>query len=260
MGTAALHVGDVILGVRSNEAEMLTLLTDALRPALASGVDAYPNVSMQFGEARGRSRPLHFVSRRSERIFQSTDRGRILRAVLDQLDSFLPAPQGLVRLHARVVASKAGAVLLASSFADTVDRFERRPARSAWAAVQSSYALVSPGSAEVVLHPLRLPIDPDGIRAIENRYPTSGRVLVSDGQRIPILAVVVHQRESDATLADSPAGKFMVVAQLVAVPGDSATGADLERLAELYRVSRVIRTPKLTEQNLVRLLDELHSR
>jgi len=239
---------------------MMERLREIVAPSIdAPSIGGFANISMWFGEPDRHVRPLHVVHRRSNRVFGSPDRGEVLRNVVDQLDSFAPLPDGLIRLDARVLVGAGGVVLVCSSFDRTVKQWERVAGHPTWTAQWSRFAVVDPATAEAVLLPSAVDLDLAALRGLDQLYPTSSVGPPPSPRRVPVHAVVIFRRDDDGAPVGSRAGELLNFSQLAAPRGEPIDGRYLDALARFHAGVRVVRASSCSRDLLERLLESVES-
>ena len=212
-GPIAVRVGDLVLGVRTNDAEMSELLVRALRPQIEAGVDAPPNLSLTFGATEGRTRNRHFLYRSGISVVRTSSRGRALRATLRYLESYAPIPPEMTGVNAKLLLRDGDAILVDGRFGVTVDVLERRLERLGLRIVDVHTPLLDPETLAIRVEAPRLDTDPDGRAEIERRYPPAPREVELQNSRYALAGIVTWGGE--ASDERSPAQRFAELAPLV---------------------------------------------
>jgi hypothetical protein len=253
-GPIAVRVGDLVLGVRTNDDEMSALLARALRPHVEIGVDAPPNLSLAFGATDGRVRSRHFLYRSGISVVRTSARGRLLRGALRYLESYAPVPSDLTNMNAKLLLRDGQAVLVDGRFGMTVDVLERRLQRLGLRVVDVYPPLLDAGTLNIRIEAPRLEMDPDGRAEIERRYPPSPQEIELRKVRYPIAGIVMW---GDDAPDGSPAQRFAELTPLVADPHGQIAPYDLEVLARVNRSCEVVRTPYADARHLLEALRAL---
>jgi hypothetical protein len=238
-GPIAVRVGDLIIGVRTNDEATSALLLGALRPLVVSDVDAPPNLSLALGEADGHVRGLHFLYRGGLSVVRTGSVGRLLRAALRHLEGFAPPPPEATRLNAKLLVRGDDAILVDSRFGGTVDVLERRLHRLGFRLVDVHAPLLDRETLAVRLEAPRLDVDSDGRGEIDRLHPPTKReVELHDGHYRLRGLVVLGDPEPDG---QSPAQRYAELTPL-ATGGDGNIDADgLAVLARLPDACEVVR-------------------
>jgi hypothetical protein len=249
----AVRVGDLLLGVRSNDDEVAARLRTLLAPHLDDGIAAPPNISVVVGKAEPASpvRALHTLHRGPRQAVSTSAVGRLLRAVPYQLDGYLPPPNGSHRLDAAVLVGDHDAILVSRRFADAVTRAEARLGRIGYRIADVPWAdLDDTGTIE-----FRAPAAgfvPDEAAALDRQFPATEReVRVPHGRR-PVRAIVAPGPFSDS--ADGhPAERLAAATSLLPNTPLGIDGAALDLLAGLVTVGRLKFRPSLTDKDVLAL-------
>jgi hypothetical protein len=253
-GPIAVRVGDLVLGVRTNDAEMNTLLARALRPQIEAGVDAPPNLSLTFGATDGRVRDRHFLYRSGVSVVQTTSRGRVLRGALRYLESYAPIPSDVTGMNAKLLLRDEHAVLVDRRFGMTIDVLERRLQRLGLRVVDVHTPLLDPATLDIRVEAPRLEIDPDGGAEIDGLYPPASYEIELPEGRYPLAGIVMWG--GDAT-DGSPAQRFAELTPLVVDRRGKIAPEDLEVLARVTTLCDVVRTPHADAQQILNALGSL---
>jgi hypothetical protein len=238
-GPTGIRIGDLIIGVRTNDEEMSAVLAGALRPYVVADVEPPPNLSLKFGQSDGPVRGLHFLYRGGRSVVRTDSRGRLLRASIRHLEGFAPVPAGLMCVNAKLLLCGDDAILVDDRFGGIVDVIERRLHRSGYRVVDVHPPAVDRETLEVRLNDPRLDIDRDGRAEIDRRYPpTPHEVELHDGSYRLRGLVVWGDPEPDG---QSPAQQYAELTPLVTDRGGSIAAGDLEVLLRLRRSCETVR-------------------
>jgi hypothetical protein len=253
-GPIAIRVGDLVIGVRTNDEEMTALLRGALRPHVEADLDAPPNLSLTFGAADGRKRGFHFLYRSGHSVVRTNSPGRLLRGAIRHLEGFAPAPPGMTRMNAKLLVRDGDAMLVDGRFGGTIDILERRLHRLGYRLVDVHTPLLDRETLEIRLQAPRLDTEPDGRVEIDRRYPPAPEEVELHDGRYRIRGLVIwSQEESDG---QSPAQRFAKLTPLAAGP-DGIDADDLDVLARLCGSSELLPIPYPDARQLLSALRDL---
>ncbi len=120
-----------LVGIRTNDLDAARVVRERLGPLLADDEPfGFPNVSILFGDRRGRVRDVNIVIRRGVRVHHSFSRDDSIDAGLALLATFADPPDGLVPVQGRAVERDGSVVLVHEDFAEALDaqrhRWEQR--------------------------------------------------------------------------------------------------------------------------------------
>jgi hypothetical protein len=230
-GTLAVQIGDEVVGVRSNDPDVLTALRAALAPGVVDEERATPRLSLVVTPDRGRVAGLCFLYRDDDLVFRSASRGRFLRATLAYLDRFLPASDGTIRLNARVLVGKNGAVLIGGTYLEMLELAGPHLASLGWQVVDAP-AVVDRDDFSAVVEPPRIALDPATVAELDARYPP-GRGEVAPLGRHEVKTVIVVGGEPYPDTPASPSQRLAVLLPLVTWVGTGIRRADVECLGHL---------------------------
>jgi hypothetical protein len=238
-GPIAVRVGDLIIGLRTNDEEMSALLLGAVRPLVVPDVEAPPNLSLLFGDDDGHIRGLHFLYRSGLSVVRTDSPGRLLRAALRHLEGFAPAPPGATRVNAKLLVRGDEAMLVDSRFGGTVDVLERRLHRRGFRLVDVHAPLLDRETLEVTLAGPRLDVDTDGRAEIDRRHPPTPREIELHDGRYRLRGLIVWGNpEPDG---QSPAQRFAELTPLASSPDGNVVAEGLEVLARLPTACEIAR-------------------
>jgi len=254
-GPIAVRVGDLVLGIRTNDAEMSALLARAVRPQVERGIDAPPNLSLTFGATNGRLRDRHFLYRSGMSVVRTSSRGRVLRGALRYLESYSSVPSDVTGMNAKLLVRDGEAVLVDGRFGMTVDVLERRLERLGLRVVDVHTPRLDPETLDIRVEAPRLEIDPDGRAEIDRRYPTAPREVELQKGRYPLAGVVTWG--GDASDERSPAQRFADLTPLVVARDGHLAPEDLEVLARVNASCEIVRTPQGDARHLFEALRAL---
>jgi hypothetical protein len=191
--TTTFAIGDVWLGIRSNDDAFDSSLRRALQPYVAEGVEAPPNFWCKLAgpvDAKGR-RGLHFLYRGSTTLVRTRNLQRLRNALLLELGAYAAAPDPSMLSLAAVgfVSNNGRAVLAPPGLRPWLSAIERRlNARGLWV-VDTPTTLVDAERSELVVPEPALDIDwsafqPDGSDrdgvVQPGRYPIAGWAFFTD--------------------------------------------------------------------------------
>jgi hypothetical protein len=238
-GPIAVRVGDLIVGVRTNDDEMTALLVGALRPHVVPDLDAPPNLSLTFGEAEGRVRGVSFLYRSGVSVVRTSSPGRLLRAALRHVEGFAPPPTGAARLNAKLLVRGDEALIVDGRFGGTVDVLERRLHRLGCQLVDVHTPLLDRETLEVTLHAPRLELDTDGRAEIDRRHPPTRHEVELHDARYRLRGLVVWgEPEPDG---QSPAQRYAELTPLATGADGDIAAEDLDVLARVTQACDVVR-------------------
>jgi hypothetical protein len=231
-GTLGVQIGGKVVGVRSNDPVLLSLLRGALAPIVVDGERATPRLSLLVTPDRGRVAGLCFLYRDDDVVFRSASRGRAVRATLAHLDRFLAAPEGTIRVDAHVLVGNKGAVLVGGAFLEMLELAGPYLASMGWQVVDGPAAVIDREDFSAVVNPPRIALDPVGIAAIDAGYPL-GRDEATRPGRHEITTVIVVGGEHYPAEPESPSQRLAVLLPLVTWAGTRIQRADVEWLWQL---------------------------
>jgi hypothetical protein len=238
-GPIAVRVGDLIIGVRTNDDEMTALLVGALGPHVVPGVDPPPNLSLTFGERDGRVRDLHFLYRSGISVVRTNSTGRLLRAALRHLEGFAPPPAGATSLNAKLLVRGNDATLVDGRFGGTVDNLERRLHRLGFRLVDVHGPLLDRETLDVRLQAPRLDVGTAGRAEIDRRHPpTRHEVELHEGRYSLRGLVAWGDPEPDG---QSPAQRYAELTALATGSDGNIAAEDLDVLARVAQACDVVR-------------------
>jgi hypothetical protein len=254
-GPIAVRVGDLIIGVRTNDEAMGALLLGALRPLVVSDVDAPPNLSLALGEANGHVRGLHFLYRGGLSVVRTDSRGRLLRAALRHLEGFAPAPPDATGLNAKLLVRGDDAMLVDGRFGGILDILGRRLHRLGYRLVDVHAPLLDRETLEVRLESPRLEFDPDGRAEIDRRHPPTPQEIELHEGRYRLHGLVVWgNAEPDG---QSPALRYAELTPLTVDRDGNVVADDLDLLARLTQACDITRIEYPDARQLLSVLREL---
>jgi hypothetical protein len=239
-GPIAIRVGDLVVGVRTTDDEMTALLAAALRPHVEVDADAPPNLSLTFGESKGRVRGLHFLYRSGHSVVRTESHGRLLRGAIRHLEGFAPAPPETMRVNAKLLVRNGDAVLVDGRFGGTVDTIERRLHRLGYRLVDVTTPVLDRETLEIRTEAPRLDADPEGRAEIDRRYPPKPYEVELHDARYRVRGLVVA---GDPTPdGQSPAQRYTELTPLAAGPDGAIAANDLDLLVRVSRSWEILRT------------------
>jgi hypothetical protein len=201
-------VGELLIGVRANDPQVTEQLRELLAPHLVVDSDMPPpNLSLVIGgDGKGGSRSLNLLYRGAIRMLRTSSLGRMLRAVPAHLDGYLPAPEGIVQVEARVLLGSEGAVLVDRRLDESVEQAEGRFVRMGYRLLDVPVAELDESTTELVLREPRIGLEPAARDALDRVYPLDRRE-VPPGRtgRVPIeRVIVIGPHHLDRSLWDRP--------------------------------------------------------
>jgi hypothetical protein len=242
-----VEVDDLVVGVRSNDVEMLELARAVLRPSLARAGDASPNLSVLAGEQQGRIRVLHQLFRHGWTVLRTGSTGRLLRALIAELDGFLPAPEGLLALDGALLVGERGAVVAPVNGVLQIP--DRQLARLGLRRVDVAAPLVDEERLDVVVVPPRIDFDhmalADADDSPGDAQPAATPV------RYPLRAVIVFGANTDDRAEPSPARRLGSLAPLVGRGHGPIRAHDLAVVSRLAARCDVAVVPRLDDVSTV---------
>jgi hypothetical protein len=254
-GPIAVRVGDLVIGVRTNDDEMSALLARTLRPHVETGVDAPPNLSLTFGATDGRVRDRHYLYRSGVSVVRTNSRGRLLRGALRYLESYAPGPPRMTRLNAKLLLRDGDAVLVDGRFGVIVDVLERRLERLGLRVLDVHAPLLDPETLDIRVQAPRLELDPDGRAEIDQRYPPASQEVELKLGRYPLAGIVAWGDQT--TNGTSPAQRFAELVPLVADRDGRIAPDDLDTITRVTDTCEVVRIPHADAHQLVQALRNL---
>jgi hypothetical protein len=254
--------------VRTNDLGAGERLRAVLRAHVVPDVDAPNNVSLFVGGADRHVRELHRLHRGGGVALHTRSMGRLMRAALAHLDGYLAPPEGIRRLHARVLVRDGAAALVSQMFAGQFDGIERRLERVGYQVADTYGAPVDPRTYEVVLAPSRFDVDAASVASLDRDYPPDRREFTLGSVRLPIAGLVLpghddeshehaHIEDEEDSEPSSAVRSLVALANVVNI-GDGVLHAnDLEFLRGLTEKSLVYRLPFDDDRDLVAGLDRI---
>jgi hypothetical protein len=183
-----------VVGLRSNDAEVVDLLRRALAPVRRDDVAVFPNVDLLVGTAEGRTRPLHRVAHRGQDVFVTPSLGRAIRVALHHLAALASPSPELLELDGAMLLGPDGAVIV-HPHPDPGSLSERQLRRLGCELAGGFPPWLDPSTGEVVVPAAELPTDPQARAELDERFPVEG---VEDagarGGRWPLRAIVLFGR------------------------------------------------------------------
>jgi hypothetical protein len=257
-GPIAIRVGDLVIGVRTNDDEMSALLLGALRPLHQPHLDAPPNLSLTFGATDGRVSNLHLLYRSGQSVVRTRSRGRILRGALRHLEGFAPTPPDRTGMNAKLLVRDGDATLVDGRFGATLDVLERRLHRLGFRVVDVHTPLLDRDTLEITLGAPRLEIDSVGRAEIDRRYPPTSQEVELEDRRYRLARIVAWGEE--APDGRSPARRFAELTPLVAGRDGRIAPGDLEVLTRLPRSCQIRRIEYPDAHQLLAALRDVTAR
>jgi len=254
-GPIAVRVGDLVLGVRTNDEEMSALLARALRPRVETNLEAPPNLSLTFGSTEGRVRQRHLLYRSGLSVVRTSSRGRVLRGALRYLESYSPVPSDVTSMNAKLLVHDGEAVLVDGRFGITVDVLERRLERLGLRVVDVHKPRLDPETLVIHVEAPRLEIDADGRAEIDRRYPPAPNEVELQKGRYPLAGIVIWGGE--ASDERSPAQRFAELTPLIVARDGHLAPEDLEVLARVNASCEIVRTHQADARHVLEALRAL---
>jgi hypothetical protein len=251
-GPIAIRVGDLVIGVRTNDDEMSALLLGALGPLHEPDLDAPPNLSLTFGATDGRVRNLHFLYRSGQSVVRTRSRGRILRGALRHLEGFAPTPPDRTAINAKLLVRDGDATLVDGRFGATVDVLERRLHRLGFHVADVHTPLLDRHTLEITLEAPRLEIDAAGRAEIDRRYPPTSQEVELEDRRYRLARIVAWGEEEPDER--SPAQRFAELTPLVSDADGRIAPDDLEVLTRVSSACEIQRIPYPDARQLLQAL------
>jgi hypothetical protein len=211
-----VRVGDLFLGLRTNDEAIEQRLRDLLAPHIVDDVEAPPNLSLALGTDEGARRGVHLLYRSSARELRTPSLGRLLRAVPAQLDGYAPRPQDRIRLNARALVADDHAVLIDGRCDAQLERVEPRLARAGYRRSDAPFAEIDAATGELVLGAPRIDFAPAAGAALEAHAPPGDREVPLDGRRLPVRSMLAIDPSILGRPAANPAGRLLGLSPLVA--------------------------------------------
>jgi hypothetical protein len=254
-GPIAIRVGDLVIGVRTNDDEMSALLARALRPQVEAGVDAPPNLSLTFGAADGRVRDRHFLYRSGVSVVRTSSRGRVLRGALRYLASYAPTPSDMTGVNAKLLLRDGDALLVDARFGVTVDVLERRLQSLGLRVLDVHTPLLDRETLDIRVEAPRLEMDPEGRAEIDREYPPAPQEVELQKASYRLAGIVAWGDE--ASDGRSPAERLTELTPLVVGRHGRIAPDDLDALTHVSGRCEVVRIPVPDPRQLVRALQNL---
>jgi hypothetical protein len=267
--------------VRTNDPAAGDRLRALLRAYVVPDVDAPPNVSLFVGDADRQVRELNRLHRGGGVALHTRSMGRLVRAAVAHLDGYLPLPEGVRRLHARVLVRDGMAVLVTHMYARMLGGIERRLERVGYQVADTYGAPVDPRTHEVVLAPPRFELDAGSVASLDRDFPPERREFPLASVRLPIVGLVlrgyddhahvrthvdyedgytvVHAHVEDEEQSEPPsaARNLVGLANVVNLDEGVLHAEDLEFLRGLTEKGLVYRVPYVDDRDLVAALDRI---
>ena len=195
------HVGELHLGVRTNDADLGAQVRAALRKRLAHDVQAPANFSVKLAPpvTNRRNAGFHFLYRNSAIQVRTRDVQRLVRGLLAHLATFEPSTlDGLLTIDGVTLVHDEGALIAPAALRQWLAVVERRLNLRGLRIVDAPAVLLDPARREVVLPDAVavLGADPAVLDAIDapagrpdppvpvGRYPVTGWAFLGTGEPI----------------------------------------------------------------------------
>lgn len=251
-----VDTGEWIVGLRSNDEEVVDLLRRGLAPIRVDGIDVFPNLSLRRGADGGRNRELHRLYRRGVSVMRTASLGRLVRSAVRHLDGFMDPPSGLLPLRADVLFGDRGAVLVYGTVV-TERIAERRLTRLGWRSADGLRALLDPVTPDVVVQEPRLCLTPEVAAEVEARWPREPEEDVVAPGRYPVRGVILLGTRPDHLRVASPARRLASLVSLLDTTGHPARAVDVEAIGRLDTHAEVVRALGYETDELLDILRAL---
>ena len=263
-GKLAVWLDGEVIGLRSNDRAVLTLLRGALASVLvdaeADAEQAIPTLSVLVTPDKGRVAGMSYLYQGDDLVYRSASPGQIVRATLARLEQCLPASDGSIRLNARVLVGKKGAVLVGGTYLEMLDLAGRQLARMGWHLVDEPAAVVDRSDLVAVVNPPTIALDAVGMAALDAAHPP-GRDEAPRPGRYEITTVIAVGGQPYPAKPASPSQRLAVLLPLVTWIGAPIQRADVEWLRTLAtQVDDVRWLFSTDDQELTRALSVLAGR
>lgn len=252
-GSLAVRSGDVVVGVRVDDAALLAALGDLYADSLADVADPPAYLSVQLGREEG----VGLLFEGSCRVLRAREPARLVDGLAGHLRDLGDgaARGGAVRIVAAVVVAGDDAVLLPSDARPALDAARSALARAGATPLDTPTCEVDPASGELIVDPA---LPADAVRACLARHGLSaddgavaapaGRYrlrAVADGGATPCSAAVRTARLAEQIAGDGLTGseRLHAAARLVArVPqGPAPASGDAAALVAAVVAARRVR-------------------
>jgi hypothetical protein len=257
-----VELGPWIVGLRSNDQEVVEVLRGVLAPLVVEGVDVFPNLSLLVGQDEGRNRPRHTLWRRREVVLRTSSLAQLVRAALWNLEALVRTPEpGALSLRGEFVLGPGGAVLvhprpMPGHLSD------QRLARWGWRRGDGLPPLLDRETSEVIVPQPQLATDPEGLAELDRRFPVEDGTPPLVPGRYPLQAILLLHGGSpdDAEPLLGPAERLAAATALLPPKGWSRRPEDIEAIAAAVRGREVQLVPGNEPRHLNHALEELASR
>jgi len=240
-GFVGVDIGEWIVGLRSNDDEVVDLLRRGFASIRVDGIEVFPNLSLfRSGDDGRRVREMHRLYRRGVPVLRTGSTGRLLRSAARHLDGFLAPSDGLLALRADVLVGKHGAVLVNDSLMN-FNVSDRRVAKMGWQTLDGAAAWLDPDTLEVVVPPPRFAMDPSVQAEIDTRWPPGAEEQHAAPGRYPVRTVVLLDTRPGHPLAESPARRLAGLASLLDTSACPARAVDVQAVGRLDARIEVVR-------------------
>jgi hypothetical protein len=251
-----VDIGEWIVGLRSNDEEVVDLLRRGLASIRVDDIDVFPNLSLYRSDDDRRVREMHRLYRRGVTVLRTGSIGRVLRSAVRHLDSFLTPPDGFLALRADLLVGQQGAVLVNDSIIN-LNVSERRTAKMGWVRLQGAAPMLDLHTLEVVVPPPRFGLDPSVLAEIDARWPPDAdEVNVAPG-RYPVRGVVLLGTRPDHLLVASPARRVASFASLLDTSTRAARAIDVQAVGQLDDRVEVVRALGFDPKEITGILRDL---
>jgi hypothetical protein len=252
------RVGERLIGVRTNDAELGVRLRELLRAHVVPEIEAPPNVSLLVGADDGRVRDFHRLYRGSSPAIRTRSRIRLMRAAVTHLDAFAEPPGGTFRVNARVLVRDGTATLVDPALGSMLEQVERRLEQLGYRVADIVGAPLDDESLELALWPPRLEVDHAALADLDREDPHKEREVSLTSSRVPIRALILWCGNSDHD--GSPAERLVSVVRLVAPSDGSPVGSQDLALAQRMAAAWTVWSCPGEDAALLRLLRDTADR
>lgn len=251
-----VDLGEWIVGLRSNDEEILDLLWRGLAPIRVDDIPVFPNLSLfRSADERGK-RELHRLYRRGVTVLRTGSSGRMLRAAARHLDGFLTPPADLLPLRAELLVGGHGAVLVYDTAAN-LHLPHRRLAKMGWRRTEGAVCRFDPETLEVVVPEPRFAFDPVVAAEIDERWPREPDEGGVAPGRFPVHAVVLLGTRPDHLRVASPARRLASLASLLDTSFHPARAVEVEAVGRLDGSAEVVRALGYEANEVIDILRSL---
>jgi Coenzyme PQQ synthesis protein D (PqqD) len=229
--------------VRATAPDLLEPLGEVLRTVVIADDPGAPTVSMVVGDRRGPGREMHRVFCGRVEVARTAAAGRLMAAVLGQVDRLLAPPDDLLHLECAVLLDADDRAVFVNDRESISELGDRRLARVGLRRLDLVAAPIDRTNLDLVVPPLRLPVDRDALLRLDAELTLAPDRGSSSERRYPPRALVLLGGKPDHLKVTSPARRLGSLVPLVTRLDGSARGRDLAdagRLAEHCQVERAL--------------------